>query len=360
MKVVFDAYWWTSGPPSLRHVLREIVFAWHRVFPDDELTLVVRQPAKDVPDDVTTVTSALRPQALLATRAVASVARSIDADLVVSHNFAPRLASGLSTIYLHDVLFATNPEWFTRLERAYFSRMIRWAPRADIVFTSSRVEADRISEHTAARTVLPVGLGLSTELVATGERDDPDETVRPGHFVLTVGRLNARKNLGTVIRGALATGLVHRERPLLIVGSANGRGERFDRATQRAVDEGAVRFTGFVDEARLRWYYRHASLFVYLSLGEGFGMPPVEAAYFSAQILVSDLPVFRETLGAAADYVDPTDHDAVRTAMRDAIVRGEQRMPDRRPRGGIAATHDWNATVSSMRDAVVERQSVGV
>ena len=119
-----------------------------------------------------------------------------------------------------------------------------------------------------------------------------------------------------------------------------------------------MRFTWFVDEARLRWYYRHASLFVYLSLGEGFGMPPVEAAYFSAQILVSDLPVFHETLGSAAHFVDATDDAAVTSAITAGIHEGESRTPDRRARGGVAATHDWNATVTVMREAIVERQTV--
>ena len=359
MKVVFDAYWWTSGPPSLRHVLREIVFAWNRTFPSDELTLVVRTSATDVPEGASRVTSRLWPQALLATRAVASTARRIGADATVSHNFAPRLSRGTSTIYLHDVLFATNPGWFTATERAYFSRMIRWAPRADIVFTSSRAEAQRILDHTRARTVIPVGLGLSTELIATDEPDDADPEVHAGRFVLTVGRLNARKNLATVIRCALATGLIDKDRPVLIVGSANGRGEKFDPETQRAVDAGFVRFTGFVSESRLRWYYRHTSLFVCLSLGEGFGMPPVEAAYFAARILVSDLPVFHETLGAAASFVDPGDDRAITTAMATGIHEGEALLPDRRPRGSVAATHDWNATVTAMRDAIVERQTVG-
>jgi glycosyltransferase involved in cell wall biosynthesis len=349
VKIVFDAYWWAAGPPSVRHVLREIVFAWEHEFPDDELILVT--PAT-VTDGFATVRSKLYPQALVATRAVARAVRIHRADAALSHNFAPKLRGAVSAIYLHDVLFVTNPEWFTRIERAYFSLMVRWVKRADVVFTSSETEADRIRSHTPARLVRAVGLGLSRELTASADPDEADEALRADHFVLAVGRLNVRKNLGLVINASLDTGLITPTHPLVIVGSANGRGERADVRTQNAIDDGSVVFTGFVSEARLRWYYRHCSLFVFLSLGEGFGMPPIEAAYFAAPVLASDLPVFHETLGRAATFVDPTNRAAVTAAIGQGIVDGDVRSLDRRPRGGIAALHDWGATVTAMREAI--------
>ena len=353
MKVVFDAYWWVDGPPSLRHVLREIVGAWHTHFPHDELTLVVRRgAAPDLPEGVDAVTSRLWPQALLATRAVPRVARSVGADIVLTHNFAARYDAGVSAIYLHDVLFETHPEWFTATERRYFSLMTRWAGRADLVFTSSETEAERIRQHTSAQRVLAVGLGMSHELMAPGEPDDPDPALYAMHFVLTVGRLNVRKNLGRVIRAALASSTVTVDRPLVIVGSANGKEEGLDVAARDAVASGRIRFTGFVSEARLRWYYRHTSLFVFLSLGEGFGMPPIEAAYFAAPVLASDLPVFHETLGDSATFVDPTDEGAITAALDAGVVAGELLGPDRRPRGSVAARHDWSETVGAMRAAV--------
>ena len=352
LKVVFDAYWWADGPPSLRHVLREIVAAWHSNFPLDELTLVVRRGVSSSPAGVATVESRLWPQALLATRAVPRVARATGADLVLTHNFAARYGAGVSAIYLHDVLFESHPEWFTTTERRYFSLMTRWAKRADLVFTSSETEAERIRQHTAAQRVLAVGLGMSHELMSSDEPEDIDPALYGMRFVLTVGRLNFRKNLGRVIRAALASSVVTIDRPLVIVGSANGKEEGLDVAAREAVASGRIRFTGFVSEARLRWYYRHTSLFVFLSLGEGFGMPPIEASYFSATVLASDLPVFHETLGDSASFVDPTDEVAITAALEAGVVAGESREPDRRPRGSVAARHDWSETVAAMRAAV--------
>lgn len=364
MKVVFDAYWWVSGPPSLRHVLREIVLSWSELYPEDELTLVVRrsqlaEAAVDAPANSTLRGTALWPQAYAASRAGAAAARSVDADLVLTHNFAaPGRSSArrtLSAIYLHDVLFATNPEWFTPIERLYFSRMLRWIRRADLVFSSTVSEGRRIAENSNARIVLPVGLGLSTELTTDGLPEDPDPLLTSRSFVLTVGRLNARKNLGTVIDAALASGRISRDRPLVVVGSADGKRAALGSDAERAIADGIVRFTGFTTEARLRWYYRNTSLFVFLSLGEGFGMPPVEAAYFSATILVSDLPIFHETLGGHANYVDPTDLPAAAAAIARGIDTGESREAPLRARTSIATQHDWHETVRAMRSAVVDQ-----
>ena len=360
MKVVFDAYWWVAGPPSLRHVLREIVLGWGELFPEDELTLVVRRAhlaaaMADSPAGATLRATALWPQALAATRGVAVIAREIDADLVVTHNFAAATKNSLSTVYLHDVLFVTNPEWFTPIERAYFSLMLRWIARANLVFSSTRSEGTRITDNTRARVVLPVGLGLSKELVTDGLPEDPDPSLSPRSFVLTVGRLNARKNLRGVIDAALASGRISADRPLVIVGSPNGKSAALGDTAAAAIAEGLVRFTGFASEERLRWYYRNTSLFVFLSLGEGFGMPPVEAAYFSATTLVSDLPVFHETLGDHALYVDPTDHQAAATAIRVGVDAGESRIPPLRARASVASQHDWHETVRTIRAASRDR-----
>jgi glycosyltransferase involved in cell wall biosynthesis len=351
MRIVFDAYWWSEGPPSLRHVEREIILAWHRCFPGDEQVLVTRAGtrADDLPDHCAVSETALWPQAFAATRAVAHAARVHHADAVITHNFAARPRHAVSTVYLHDVLFLTNPEWFTPLERAYFSLMPRWVDRADVVFASSRSEAARIRTSSDAHGVLPVGLGLSTELTDAHE-EDPQPGLVPREFVLTVGRLNVRKNLELSILAALDTGLLGPARPLVVVGAPDGRAGDFDPAITRAVEAGSVVFTGFVSEARLRWLYRNTALFVCLPLGEGFGMPPVEAAYFGAPVLVSDLDVFHENLGESAHFVDPFDRHAISNALTEAISH-----PEREDHAlELKAQHDWATTVHSMRAAIVD------
>ena len=357
MRIVFDAYWWDEGPPSLRHVEREIILAWHDSFPDDELILVLRRNPENRHDGMPEVPyeeTSLWPQAFAATLAVSRAARIHHADAVVTHNFAAWLPNVVSTVCLHDVLFTTNPEWFTAIERRYFSLMSRWVKRADVVFTSSRAEATRIQENSNARLVLPVGLGLSTELMDDPE-ENPDPSLTPGSFVLTVGRLNVRKNLERIIHSALDTGRFSPEYPLVVAGGAGGRAATVSARTTRAVESGSVVFTGFVSEARLRWLYNNTALFVFLPLDEGFGMPPVEAAYFDAPILASDLDVFHENLGDWARFVRPTDENAIATAMSEALNAADSSLGRASHADEMRRKHDWVATVGAMRAVIADR-----
>lgn len=346
MRVVFDAYWWVQGPTSLQHVLREIVIAWRAAFPGDELAIVTRTrhriaAERDVPPGVRVVASGLRPQALLAAYGVEPARRRLGFDAVLTQNFAAR-SRGVSAVYLHDVLFLTDPDWFTRTERRYFSLMPRWVRRADVVFSSSATEGARIAAHTRASKVVPVGLGLSTELVDSPDRD-PVPGLEPGRFLLSVGRLNVRKNLARTIRGALESGVVTPTSPLVVVGGGNEAELASHPRIRAAVQDGRVRFTGHVSDAQLRWLYSNTSLFLFLSLGEGFGMPPVEAQHFGAPLLVSDIPVLRENLGDGAMYVDPLDEPGIAAAIALAATSPNGRQ------GPTGDRHDWRETVTRMR-----------
>lgn len=350
MRIVFDAYWWSSGPPSLRHVVRETVTAWKREYPDDDILVVVRHKdadsaRNDVPPLVAVHGTRWWPQALVATVACRWAARLFDADVVYTQNFAAS-TSRLSAVFIHDVLFVTNPEWFSWIERRYFSLMPRLASKADVVLTSSVTEAERIAGNSRAHRVVPVGIGLSTELIGHDDLD-PVAGLAPGRFLLTVGRLNIRKNLANTIAGALRSECVQVGNPLVVVGSANGRSERLPAWAERAVDDGRVRFTGFVSEAQLRWLYSNTSLFLFLSRAEGFGMPSMEALHFGAPMIVSDIAVFREILPTAVPKVHPGDITAISAAIRRVLTAED--APSER--ASMTGPHDynWNNTVSSIR-----------
>ena len=359
MKLVFDAHWWVEGPTANRHVLREMVHAWARRFPDDELVLVTRvDQAPDVETlpsgPVAVVPVRWRPHAIAAHRS-GGIADRLRADAVLTQNFATRTQRAVSATYLHDVLFMTNPEWFSALERAYFSRMIAWVPRADVVFASTNCEASRIRRSSPARHVVPVGLGLSRELLHGDV--DPDPSLVAGGFVLTVGRLNVRKNLEQTIRSALASGVVSPVHPLVVVGSRGGIRDELS-AVLEDVGAGSIRFTGHVSEARLRWLYRTCSAFVCLSRGEGYGMPPVEAAAFGRPVVVSDIPVFHETLGTIpVGFAELDDVGSAARMIAMAVERGwtgtREGTSAVAPR--VQVGEDWDNVVERMRD---ELQSV--
>lgn len=318
MRILYDTYWWGTGPVSGRVVVREVLRAWLSEFPNDELVLAVR-PAdqasvrREFPG-LETVRIYGKPHGIATLTQYAARARRRRVDVAYTQNFAP---PGVWTAtFIHDVLYQTNPDWFTRPERAYFWLIPRFARRAGLVMTSSQHEAARIRRcNPKIPRVAGIGLSVATQLTES-------EPVRPASaegvesYLLTVGRLNIRKNLGLALEAAQASGVITPERPLLVVGGEDGKSAEIPDKVREAAEDGSIVFVPYVDDAELAWLYANADLFLYLSLDEGFGLPPIEALHFGTPTLVSDIPVFHENLGDHATYVDPHDIAAVTTAIR--------------------------------------------
>jgi glycosyltransferase involved in cell wall biosynthesis len=80
-----------------------------------------------------------------------------------------------------------------------------------------------------------------------------------------------------------------------------------------------VIFTGYVSEGRLRWLYEHAAAYVFPSLSEGFGLPPLEAMIHGAPVVSSNATCLPEIYGDAAHYFDPTDVSDMAKKIDDVL-----------------------------------------
>ena len=349
MRLLFDGYWWGSGPVSNRQVMREFIWAWESEFPSDELVVAVRRrdllaARAELPDRVEIVGTRLAPQGLSAIAELPWLARRHGVDVTLTHNFTP--AFGRSAVFVHDFMFMTSPQWFTRKERIYFALMPASIRRSSVVFTSSATEAARIRSRAGRRPVIPVGLAVGSTLANATPRRPAGLDV--DGFLLSVGRLNERKNLATAILGALESERLSERFPLLVVGESGGRSGDLPLEAAGAVAAGAVRFLGFTDDAELAWLYAHTDGLLFLSHDEGFGMPTLEALQFGAPIIASDIPVFREIVGELGTLVDPLDVDAVASAVRALPPRVDGGGVDPESRG-----YSWGGSARAMRAALV-------
>lgn len=355
LTVVMDAFWWVGGTQSLQNVERGIIQAWLDRYPEDHLVLVVRRKHRnridDVPDRVTLVSTRLWPQAIVAAVVLPLVALRNRANAMLSHNFSPIFGRG-RVVLIHDLMFETNPEWFTRKELLYYRLMPVLARRANCVLATSETEAGRIRSVMPRIQVEAVGMGISPTLLDPHATEVAIDGVESGRFILTVGRLNIRKNLETAASAAVISGRLTPSRPLLIVGERDGAWTDLPDDISAAVESGLIRFTGFVTEEELRWLLRHCALFVCMSRDEGFGLPPIEAVASGAPVVVSDIPVFRETLRGSprVTFADPDDVAA--TAL--AIGRSELRESVELAREYVSERYSWDAVARRVRD-VIER-----
>jgi glycosyltransferase involved in cell wall biosynthesis len=152
----------------------------------------------------------------------------------------------------------------------------------------------------------------------------------PQRFVLYVGTLEPRKNLGTLIR---AFAQVHRQDSSLKLALAGGKGWGYDAIFQAVRESGLageVLFPGFVPPDELPLWYGAAAAFAYPSLYEGFGLPVLEALACGAPVVTSDGSSLPEAAGDAALQVDATDVDALAGALgrllTDAALRADLRQ----------------------------------
>ncbi len=351
LRVLFDGSWWIDGPLSNREVQREFILAWLKEFPGDAVIICVphRDVAsvqREVGSSARVVGTRFRPHGVGVIAGLTIWAARLKPDITITHNFTP--LNGRSAVFVHDFLFLSDPQWFTRRERAYFSLMPATIRHADVVFTSTESEAARITRTSAARSAIAVGLGLNRSFADTASRA-PDGVHDLTGFVLTVGRLNARKNLALSIEAALRSGTVTPTFPLLVVGERSGLGAALPSSVEDALSDGSVRLLGRIDVDELRWLYENTALFLFLTLDEGFGMPTLEALATGAPMLLSDIPVFHEIVGERARFVDPRDVEAVSEAI-SALVRDPGSPADAAP---VLAHYTWENAVHRMRAAIV-------
>lgn len=186
--------------------------------------------------------------------------------------------------------------------------------RASLMALKSAVKAEKIivpSHATSEALINRFGPLVAPRIVVTPEAVDAPANLaaRPIHTdpptLLYVGTLYPFKNVGLLIQALAEVLKNHRTAQLVIVGNT----PRFiDELKIQAIDAGIdehVRFTGFVSHKELARLYADASVFLFPSLSEGFGLPPLEAMAAGVPVLASKASAMPEVLGDGAQYFDP-------------------------------------------------------
>ena len=176
-----------------------------------------------------------------------------------------------------------------------------------------------------------------------------------GPFVLYAGNIKPHKNLERLIE---AFHLIRRgpleHVKLLIIGDEISKLPALRRAVHRHKLHKHVRFLGFVPDETLAILYRLAAVFVFPSLYEGFGLPPLEAMASGTPVVTSNLSSMPEVAGDAAVLVDPYDVDAIKDGIKRVLTDPELRE-DLVRKGLRRARHfSWERSVARTREIYLE------
>ena len=136
-----------------------------------------------------------------------------------------------------------------------------------------------------------------------------DKYSLPDKYILTLSTIEPRKNIPLLIEAWVkACNKFDYNEDLVLAGRKGWKQESLLACVPSTLLN-RIHFTGFVDNDDLPALYAHSKLFVFPSVYEGFGLPPVEAAYSGAHVLCSDIPCHREICGTGVDYFKSNDCD---------------------------------------------------
>ncbi|MDB5080786.1 MAG: glycosyl transferase group 1 [Chloroflexi bacterium] len=245
-------------------------------------------------------------------------------------NVMPLLALAPTVITIHDLGFIRFPERYKKLKRFYLHALTALsARRATHLITPSEAIRQEVIEllKISPERVTVIAEGVSEDfqpLPAEAVEKFRQEKGLPAKFVLYVGTLEPRKNLPLLIR---AFARWRKEHPAeaagvrLVLGGAKGW---FYEEIFRLVEELGLRnwtdFPGYLREEELPLWYNSARCFVYPSIYEGFGLPPLEAMACGCPVITSNTSSLPEVVGEAGWLVSPDDETGLTTALNQLLT----------------------------------------
>jgi glycosyltransferase involved in cell wall biosynthesis len=216
---------------------------------------------------------------------------------------------------LHDVWPLRLPGGLGFWRRALYQLALARATGARFVLTSSEFSRREIAELSGleAEQIRVVPLGIPPAR-GTLEPRRPAR-VPDREFALTVGVNKPHKNLAVLVHAWKRFGA---SPPLQLVtaGPDDPRHPTVQRLAERAGAK-AITTLGRVDEPELEWLYRHATMVLFPTLYEGFGLPVVEAYAHGLPVVASNIPALREVGSGVARFVAPLDAAAWGAAVRE-------------------------------------------
>jgi glycosyltransferase involved in cell wall biosynthesis len=269
-------------------------------------------------------------------------------------NIAPFVSPVPTVITIHDLAFIRFPQTFRAYNRTYLDMATRIsARRAHMILA--------VSEHTKREVVEILGVPPERVVVthdAARVQFKPQPAARitafrqrkslPERFLLYVGTLEPRKNLITLLEAY--SKIADTVRIPLIVGG--GKGWMYAAVFKRLAELGLqdkVHFVGYIDEEDLPLWYAAATVFVFPSIYEGFGMPPLEAMACGTPVVTSNSSSLPEVVGDAGIMVPPTDTDALAAALVQMLQDDTLRQTCRERGIQRARSFSWRTTAEKTR-----------
>lgn len=224
-------------------------------------------------------------------------------------------------VTVHDVAFEAYPQTFNKSFLYIYKFMIpRIMRTAKKVLTVSEFSKKEIVKYYHIR---PEKITVVYNAVGEGFRKEEDAELQKQKYLLAVSSLNYRKNFLAVLEAFDIFEKENTDTSLYIIGdlkNSNFKGIDIERYRQNH----RIKFLGRVSDENLVRYYSSASAFVYPSIYEGFGIPPLEAQSCGCPVLVADIPPLHEVVSDSGIYCNPYDIKDIAKGMNEILENREK------------------------------------
>lgn len=284
--------------------------------------------------------------------------KEIDPDVIYAPSYLPPRLKGPIVPVIHDLSHIRHPEVHPadRLRRMQkLDKLIATAPAILTVSEFSKSEIVEIygvpsgSVFVASPGVSsvfhPVVKDCVSSVLARYE-------LKNSQYFLSIGTLEPRKNIRTLIDAYKALPAAIRDRVPLVIGGGKGWGDPgMPPKDDELFRSGQLRLLGYVPLSDMPALYTGALAFCYPSIYEGFGMPVVEALACGTSVIASNAASLPEAAGNCGRLIDPKDHLAWSEALREAIDNSEARASQGEIGQRHAARFTWETTAKRTIDA---------
>lgn len=254
-------------------------------------------------------------------------ARSRNIDLYHEPNFISFKCDRPTVITVHDMSpFRLAGHHKPDLVKLFEEKLPGAVARASAIIVDSVFVKHEVIEYFpgVADKVFPVLLAAGPEFMPRAQPEClgflDSQRLSYKKYILAVGTLEPRKNLLSALRAyAKLPEPVRKEFPFVIAGMKGWLHGRFEAEAEPLIQKGQIRMLGYISDEDLPRLYSCATLMVYPSIYEGFGLPPLESMACGTPVVTSNVASLPEVIGTAGIAVDPNDVDALSLAMREIL-----------------------------------------
>lgn len=275
---------------------------------------------------------------------------------------SPLIKNCKTIVTLHDILFLDYPHYFPFLYRLTKGVLFRVsAKRADLLLTVSDYSKSRIAKHYHLKpdeiVVTPNAVSDSFTSTDTEEARQFVGAKGVGQYILYVSRIEPRKNHIRLLKEYLRLKLWEKGYDLVFIGKQSIPVPDFEEQMKALPEEAKSHIHLFNQVAyeELLYWYKAASLFIYPSLAEGFGIPPLEAAIAEVPCICSDKTAMSEYDFFGENLIDVEDE-----ARLDRLIMQNLESPQQchveAIRAKILAKYDWRVSARTLYRCLILKE----